>query len=197
MNTIISIFQVGVGLLTLPFVMLPIPGLGVDPENFGSYISNSLKCQLGGINSTDGDDCKFSLLYLLLFQLFGTIANILMFTIIREGSSVTFIMINTLKTPITALMGFFLIYYNLIKFTEGESFVLTWLDVISLVFVLIGSIFYSLNKEQTDEPDYEEVEVDEENLKRYGKKSKLLNPLLILDDSNDGNLKTVSREEHL
>lgn len=147
MNTVISIFQVAIGFLTLPLVMLPLPGFNVKPHEFGAYISNSLNCQFGGKNSMDGDDCKLSFLYLITFQVFGTIANILMFTIIREGSSVMFIMINTLKTPITALMGFCLIYYNLIKFTEGESFVLTWLDIVSLVLVVIGSIFYAMRKE--------------------------------------------------
>lgn len=176
MNTIISVFQVGVGLITLPLVMLPLPGLGVNPTHFGSYISNSLNCQFGGTNLMDGDDCKFSFVYLLAFQLFGTIANILMFAIIREGSAVIFIMINTLKTPITALMGYFLIYYNVIKFTEGESFVITWLDILSLTFVMIGSIFYALNKEvQEGDDEYEHLEIKDN-------KHKLLKPLLTFDD---------------
>lgn len=169
MNTLISGFQLCVGIITLPMVMLPLPELHVEPEKFGQYISNSFNCQFGGKNSMDGDDCKFSFLYLILFQIFGTIANILMFTIIREGSSVMFIMINTLKTPITALMGFCLIYYNVIKFTAGESFVLTWLDVISLIFVVIGSIFYSLKEEISNESN-------------VGDKNKLLKNLLILND---------------
>lgn len=184
MNTIISFFQIGVGFVTLPLVMLPIAGLNVDPKNFGTYILNSLNCQFGGINSTEGDNCQYSFLYLIAFQLFGTIANLLMFTIIREGSSVTFIMINTLKTPITALMGFFLIYYNIVKFTEGESFVITWLDVVSLIFVLIGSIFYALNKEITnDEYNYSHIGNDDKKEMR----EKMLKPLLILEEDQDKN----------
>lgn len=195
MNTIISVFQVAIGFITLPLVMLPIPGLGVNPEHFGTYIGNALKCQLGGINSEEGDDCRFSFMYLILFQLFGTAANILMFTIIREGSSVIFIMINTLKTPITALMGYFLIYYNVIKFSESESFVLTWLDVVSLVFVLIGSVFYAMNGEKkADEIDYDAVDTKDENNSSMHGKHKLLNPLLILDDDEENTIGMV--KEH-
>lgn len=182
MNTIIFIFQVIVGFLTLPLVMLPLPGLNVYPEHFGSYISNSLNCQFGGVNTLEGDNCRFSFLYLIVFQLFGTISNILMFTIIREGSSVIFIMINTLKTPITALMGFFLIYYNVIKFTEGESFVITWLDVISLIFVLIGSVFYALNKEIQEDMRYEYEHVGVLDIKEKNNKYKILSPLLVQDE---------------
>ncbi len=193
MNTVISLFQVGVGLLTLPLVMLPIPGLNIKPDNFGLYLSNSLKCQLGGTNTMDGDDCKLSFMYLLLFQLFGTAANILMFVIIKHSSSVTFIMINTLKTPITAMLGFAIIYYNLIKITEGESFTFTWLNVLGLVFVLIGSIFYGLNKEKTDgEQEYEVIENKENVFSSLNGKRGLLNPLLVLDDVEEGNNKEVN-----
>ena len=179
MNTIISGFQIMVGVFTLPLVMLPLPGLNVKPNEFGQYISNALSCQFGGINSTEGDNCQYSFLYLIAFQLFGTIANLLMFTIIREGSSVTFIMVNTLKTPITALMGFFLIYYNVVKFTEGESFIITWLDVVSLIFVLIGSIFYGFNKEiELDQYAYSHLNMQDDKISR----EKILKPLLILDE---------------
>jgi hypothetical protein len=180
MNTVISMWQVIIGLVTLPLAMLPLPGREVTPSHFGSYISNSLKCQLGGINSKEDDDCEYAFMYLMLFQIFGTIANILMFTIIREGSSVMFIMANTLKTPITALMGFFLIYYNYIKFTEGESFVLTWLDVVSLILVVIGSLIYASKPELTKDKQMAN------NLDKDGNEEKTyyLNPLLA-DGSDD------------
>ena len=180
MNTIISLFQVGIGFITLPLVMLPIPGL--EEKNLGTYISNALACQFGGVNSLEGDDCTYSLLYFLIFQLFGTAANILMFSIIREGSSVMFLMINTLKAPITALMGFVLIYNNVITYTKEESFVITWLDVVSLVVVVIGSIFYVLKPEI--EHDYNQVDTEDGDKKRS-----LINPLIVRhsNDSNDSN----------
>lgn len=150
MNSVISLFQIGIGILSLILVKLPIKGIYVD--DFGLYVKNSLACQFGGVNSMEGDNCKYSFLYLMIFQIFGTIANILMFFIIERSSSVTFIMFNTLKTPTVAFCGFFLIYYNVISYTKEESFVITWLDVVSLILVVIGSIFYALKKEI--EPDY-------------------------------------------
>lgn len=149
-NTIISLFQVSVGITSLILIKLPIGQIYVS--DFGLYIQNALSCQFLGKNNMDGDNCQYSLMYLLIFQIFGTIANILMFTIIEQGSSVMFIMFNTLKTPITAFMGFVLIYYNVISYTKEESFVITWLDIISLILVVIGSGFYAIKKEI--EPNY-------------------------------------------
>jgi hypothetical protein len=162
MNTIISIFQLLFGCLFLPLIMVPIKEFNLKPKDFFNYISNSLKCQFCGINSEENDNCKLSFVYLMSFQLFGSIANYLMFVIIKEGSSVMFIITNTLRTPITAMMGFFLIYYNMIKFTEGESFIFTWFDIISLILIVIGSIFYSLNKEI--EPEQDENDKNDDTL---------------------------------
>lgn len=198
MNTVISIFQVAIGFLTLPLVMLPITGLNVEQKDFGNHLSNSMLCQLGGINSQEKDNCQLSFVYLLSFQLFATIANILMMTIIKEGSSVTFIMINTLKTPITALLGFALIYYNVIKFTEGESFTFTWLNVLGLVFVLIGSVFYAMAQEINEEEmnDYKLINNLDNIEEKKEAKNKLLKPLLILDDDNE-NKNKISNEFNL
>jgi hypothetical protein len=184
MNTIICVFQIGIGIMSLILIKLPIPSVYVD--DFGLYIKNSLLCQFAGVNSMDGDNCKYSLLYLLMFQIFGTAANILMFTIINEGSAVMFIMFNTLKTPITALMGFFLIYYNVISYTKEESFVITWLDVVSLVLVCIGSGFYAIKKEiikkeiEFQPTQYSSVAGDDD------KKIMLSNPLIdrMMDEEN-------------
>jgi hypothetical protein len=168
MNTIISIYQVIIGICSLALLKLPIPALYVD--NMGKYIGDSLSCQLFGYGST----CKYSLLYLLTFQVFGTIANILMFQIIRKGSSVTFIMINTIKTPITALMGFFLIYFRVITYTKEQKFVITWLDIVSLILIIIGAIQYTSSKEKTNadtviNEDYkllEGVDIDDDEEKQ-------------------------------
>lgn len=188
MNTIICVFQIGIGIMSLVLIKLPIPGVYVD--DFGLYIKNSLSCQFAGVNSMDGDNCKYSLLYLLMFQIFGTAANILMFTIINEGSAVMFIMFNTLKTPITALMGFFLIYYNVISYTKEESFVITWLDVVSLVLVCIGSGFYAMKKEiEFQSTQYSSVAGDD------NKKIMLSNPLIVGMRDEENLLETANEDD--
>lgn len=142
MNTYISIYQILIGLCSLIFLKFPIPNLYVN--NINKYMKNALECQFFGIEN----DCKYSLLYLFVFQIFGTIANQLMFTIIRKGSAVIFIMINTIKTPITALMGFFLIYFRVITYTKEQKFVITWLDIVSLILIIIGAVLYTSSKEK-------------------------------------------------
>lgn len=167
MNSVISVFQIGFGLLSLALLKLPIPSFQV--EDMGKYIGDAIKCQFG--NTEIGEQCKYSLLYMLAFQIFGTIANILMFNIIRKGSSVTFIMVNTIKTPITAIMGFVLICFRVITYTNEQKFVITWLDIVSLILILIGAMQYTSQSEKTEiSEDY-----------------KLLNTKEVKDDSDEEN----------
>lgn len=173
MNTIISIYQVGIGICSLALLKLPIPTLYV--ADMGKYVGDSLRCQFYS--------CKYSLLYLLTFQVFGTIANILMFKIIRKGSSVTFIMINTIKTPITALMGFFLIYFRVITYTQEQKFVITWLDIISLILIIIGAVQYTSAKEKINDDivqddKYKLLESIEQDVDSDDEKQILLNEII-------------------
>lgn len=171
MNTIISVYQVVIGICSLALLKLPIPSFYVD--DMGKYVGDAIKCQF---------TCGYSFLYLLIFQIFGTIANILMFKIIRKGSSVTFIMINTIKAPITALMGFFLISFRVITYTAEQKFVITWLDIIGLILIIIGAALYTSSKEKKiDDVDsdytYKLLTDVDQNSDSDDEKQILLNPI--------------------
>lgn len=172
MNTIISVYQVFIGICSLALLKLPIPSFYV--ADMGKYISGSINCQIIG---------RYSLLYLLTFQIFGTVANILMFKIIKKGSSVIFIMINTIKMPITALMGFFLISFRVITYTEEQKFIITWLDIVGLILIIIGACLYTSTKEKTID------DVPQDN------KYKLLETLEHNDDSDSDDEKQILLRE--
>jgi len=140
LNAWISLWQFLFGLLTFPILFIPLPepaGNHIKFNQLGSYFVNATKCQFAGINSNDDDDCNISLLYLFIYQIINTIINILMFLIIREGSSVNFIIVNALKSPITAWIG----SYDKIVGSHAQK--ITAADFFSFIIIFLGSIIYN------------------------------------------------------
>lgn len=149
MNSWISLWQFVVGLLTIPLLFIPIKYTYLPPNTFGEYISNGLSCQFGGVNHYSNDNCRLALLWLFLYQIISTIANILMFLILRHGSSLIFLVLATLKTPITGFLGYILMSYNLIYTTDAQKVSIHPTDYVSLLFIIAGSIVYNLKSEYT------------------------------------------------
>ena len=111
------------------------------PSDVPEYFLNATKCQFMGLNSLDDDNCQYSLVLLLLYQIVNTVINILMFLIIREGSSVNFIIVNALKSPLTAWLGS-------IKYLAGNHRKsITSADFFSFIILFIGALVYNENKE--------------------------------------------------
>jgi len=77
----------------------------------------------------------------MLFNVVSTISNILMFLILKEGSAVLFIIIRTLKTPITSYLGSF---PQLAGISASPITVADWYAFIMLI---IASIVYYYNSE--------------------------------------------------
>ena len=105
MNLWISVWQFLFGFVTFPLMLIPIKaptGNNIPVSEIGDYFVNATVCQFGGINKKFGDDCVNNLLLMIIYQTVSTIINILMFKIIREGSSTYFVLINSLKIPIQA-----------------------------------------------------------------------------------------------
>lgn len=149
MNSWISWWQFVIGILTIPLLFIPIRYTYLPPDMFGEYISNGLSCQFGGVNHYDNDNCRLALLWLILYQLISTIANILMFLILRLGSSLIFLVLSTLKTPITGFLGYILMSYNLIYTTDAQKVSIHPTDYLSLFLIIGGSIMYNLKSEYT------------------------------------------------
>ena len=149
MNSWISLWQFVVGLLTIPLLFIPIKYTYLPPNTFGEYLKNGLNCQFGGINNYSNDNCRLAFLWLVLYQIISTIANILMFLILRHGSSLIFLVLATLKTPITGFLGYILMSYNLIYTTDAQKVSIHPTDYVSLLLIIAGSIIYNLKSEYT------------------------------------------------
>ena len=103
MNTWICLYQLIIGFIFLPLVILTSKSLTFT--GFPKHMSEAFQCQFAGINSNEGDNCEYALLWFMLFNVLSTFSNILMFLIIQEGSAVLFIIVRTLKTPITSYLA--------------------------------------------------------------------------------------------
>ena len=140
MNSWICLYQLFIGFLFLPITILSSHTLTFS--NFPQHMSDAFKCQFGGINSNLGDDCQDALLWFMLFNFISTISNILMFLIIQEGSAVLFIIIRTLKTPITSYLASF---PQLAGMSASPVTVADWY---AFVMLIVASLVYYYNDEQ-------------------------------------------------
>lgn len=138
-NTWVCIYQLFVGTLLLPFNILLTKTSSFS--GFGKQISDGIVCQFAGKNMQDGDHCEYALIWFLLFNVLVTFLNVLMFIIIREGSSVLFVITNTVKTPITSFLGSF-------KVLAGKNTSkLTIADLFAFIMLIIGSLVYNWKDE--------------------------------------------------
>lgn len=166
MNASISFWQIIFGLFTIPMLFIPLKNVHVSPEDLPSYVSDGVKCQFAGINSEPDDNCHLSLLWLIIYQVIGAIANILMFMILKYGSSLVFLVLATLKTPITGFLGYILMSYNLIYTTDAQKAEITVADYFSLIFIVAGSLIYNIKSEYTlPKVDLEEPLLVDEDIK--------------------------------
>jgi hypothetical protein len=149
MNSCISFWQFIIGIATIPFLFIPLTQININPSNFGDYISRGFNCQFNGEDFYNNDRCRFSLLWLLIYQLISTLANILIFLILKHGSSMVFMVLSTLKTPITGFLGYILISSNLLYTTEAQKVHIHLVDYFSLFLIIIGSIIYNIKPENS------------------------------------------------
>jgi hypothetical protein len=138
-NSWICLYQLIIGFLFLPIVILSSKSLSFS--NFPLHVSEAFKCQFVGINSNEGDNCENALLWFMLFNIISTFSNVLMFLIIQEGSAVLFIIIRTLKTPITSYLAS---YPQLAGVSASPVTVADWY---AFVMLITASIVYYYNKE--------------------------------------------------
>lgn len=138
-NSWICLYQLFIGILCLPVSIISSKDLTFN--NFGTHFGEAFKCQFAGINSNPGDECHYALLWFMLFNVVSTISNILMFLILKEGSAVLFIIIRTLKTPITSYLGSF---PQLAGISASPITVADWYAFIMLI---VASIVYYYNSE--------------------------------------------------
>ena len=140
MNLWISVWQFLFGFITFPLMLIPLKapiGNNIPIDEVGGYIINATVCQFAGINKKVGDDCVNNLLLMIIYQIVSTIINILMFKIIREGSSTYFVLINSLKIPIQAWLASY-------KFLAGRNYSpISWNDFFSFILLIVATIVYN------------------------------------------------------
>ena len=138
-------------------------GNNIPLDQVGIYFVNATLCQFSGINSKLDDDCSNNLFLMLLYQVISTVINILMFKIIREGSSVYFVLINSLKLPIQGWLASY-------KFLAGRNYSpITWNDFFSFILLIVATLVYNDKKEEDiNKPilnlDIEHPDLDESSL---------------------------------
>jgi uncharacterized membrane protein len=140
LNAWISLWQLLFGLITIPVLFIPLKapiGNEVKPSDIPSYFYDATKCQFFGINTKETDMCEYSFLLLMSYQIINTAINVLMFLIIREGSSVNFIIINALKGPITSWLG----SYRVLSGDHSQA--ISTADLFSFIIIFIATIVYN------------------------------------------------------
>ena len=140
MNLYISIWQFIFGFITFPIMLIPLKaptGNNIPLDQIGSYFRNATQCQFAGINNKFDDDCVNNLLLMIFYQIVSTIINILMFKIIRKGSSTYFVLINSLKIPIQAWLASY-------KSLSGKNYSpISWNDFFSFILLIVAILVYN------------------------------------------------------
>lgn len=179
MNAWVSLWQVLVGLLSLPIIL--IPGLTVAHTpgiSIGNYLLAATKCQFLGINTLDGDNCEFASIWMIAYQTICTIVNIMMLVIMKDSSSVMFLVVNTIKTPITAWLG------SYASIAGKAASPVTTADFMSFIMLLVAGYVYYHKKELSLDPNI----TGHQGIPSPTRQTDLGNPLI---DSYDENFKKL------
>lgn len=169
-NTWVCFYQFFIGIMLLPFNILITSAQDKNAsfKNFGKQIGNGFVCQFAGKNMQKNDNCQYAFFWFLIFNILTTIMNSLMLIIIRDGSSVVFVLTNTLKTPITAFLGSF-------KSLAGKNTAqLNITHLYSFILLILSSVVYNwkseikqsninYNFEEYEGLDYKKLKDEEKN----------------------------------
>lgn len=142
-NTWVCLYQVIIGMILLPFniIILSSHDDTYSFRNFDKQLTYGFMCQFADKNMQEGDDCKGAFGWFMIYSLLSTIMNTLMLIIIREGSSVLFVITNTVKVPLTAFLGSFSALAG-----KGTSKI-TIADIYAFILLIVGSIVYNYKNE--------------------------------------------------
>ena len=136
LNTYISIWQFGVGLLTIPIIFIT---NSYNINSFIEYFENGMKCQF----MMQNNQCSLSFLWLIIYQFINIGTNILSFVIIKHGSSLVLLLLTTIKTPLTCIFGYLLINFNIISIPETQNINLSIYNYISISIIIIAILIYN------------------------------------------------------
>jgi drug/metabolite transporter (DMT)-like permease len=150
MNFYINLWQLLIGIICFPIIMLPIKGFGINPNDFSLYLNNAASCQFLQKNSIgDDSNCNYSLLWMFSNEILYISITYLIFEIIKKGSSVLYSIQNILIVPTTALIAYFCFKYEIIHATKAQKFSFYKEDYISIFLIMLGLAIYLQKPEYT------------------------------------------------
>uniref|UniRef100_A0A7S3G041 Uncharacterized protein n=1 Tax=Palpitomonas bilix TaxID=652834 RepID=A0A7S3G041_9EUKA len=162
-NSWVALFQLLFGILLAPTVFVPIlSGASaadtLKPAEFGQYLKESILC-FAGISSKPGDicGCKDGPVYLvfIVFIGFNITFNIAYLLVFKYGSATLAVVAGAVRLALSDF-GFS------IPFVAGEAYALLQAtDVIALVFLLLGVVWYRVLPETTKQKKGENAAAEE------------------------------------
>ena len=154
MNFYINLWQLLIGIIFFPIIMLPIKGFGIDHNEIITYLTNATSCQFLQKNSIEDDNnCNYSLLWMFSNETLYLFILYLVFEIIKKGSSVLYSIQNIIIVPTTALLSYFCFKYDIIHATKAQKFNFYTEDYISIFLIILGLAIYLQKPEYTVEID--------------------------------------------
>jgi hypothetical protein len=100
-----------------------------------------------GYDNLENQYCKYSILWIFLYEIIYIIIVYIIFNLFKYASSVYYQILATLKIPISTFISYYLIKNNIINTTQIMNFEINIYDYISLIFITIGSFIYIIKKE--------------------------------------------------
>ena len=144
-NFLLMIFTFLTGLITIPFIFIPLQKYSIKTNEFPQYVSNTFKCLYKNENTQENDNCNYSLILLLINIKTSNTVNQILAHILKNGSNILNTVILSLKSPLIIVSGYFIQKYNLIKF--NSKYEIDWSVIVSLILLFIGSIIYGYKAE--------------------------------------------------
>ena len=89
-NAWIGLFQLLVGIATIPIVFIPMPSPAevIAPSELGDYLADGVKCFAGFTTEGKKDGCSMPWFWWILYSIFNLGFNILMTMLFKEASAV-------------------------------------------------------------------------------------------------------------
>eukprot|EP00475_Leptophrys_vorax_P038553 TRINITY_DN6820_c0_g1_i4.p1 TRINITY_DN6820_c0_g1~~TRINITY_DN6820_c0_g1_i4.p1 ORF type:complete len:439 (+),score=77.41 TRINITY_DN6820_c0_g1_i4:73-1317(+) len=147
-NAWIGVWQLLLGILSIPTVFIPWPGTRtIAPSELGAYLSDASTCFFLGENPRPGspDICEGVLLLFIVYLVFNVAFNQLQLVVFKSGSSVLVAVASTAKLPLVDI----LLLWGLLA-GEAQIQSITVNDIIALIIIIIGICTYRWHNEGND-----------------------------------------------
>jgi hypothetical protein len=148
-NFAVCLWQLIFGIIFIVGYIIYQKYIGLDPIK---YIEDAISCQY--------IYCNLSFVFLIIYNIIGTITGIFQYYILQKYSSVVLTIMNIVKTPLLNISCYLLIKYNIMKTTEDQKYTITYIDIVIMFLIIFGSIIYNYKKEEY-RTEYKKIDEEE------------------------------------